>query len=266
MLKRASACLGIAAIAIFRIHAQNAVTPPAFEVASIKPASPLGSGVAPGRLRQTPGGIDYRSASLYQLILTAYGIAGYQLSNPAGLSGQRWDIVAHSPANATADQFALMLQSLLADRFKLQVHRAPKELLAYMLVVAKGGAKLVEVPPPAGPLGGSALPSGGSRLKGRAPLSLLAVALSAHLQRPVIDMTAMPGIYDISFDYVPDEGERGAAVSAPVAGDGSVPVATLPGPSISYAIENALGLKLEARKVTVDMLIVDHVESVPTGN
>jgi uncharacterized protein (TIGR03435 family) len=266
MLKMVLVVLGTVAYALWPVHAQKAAPRPAFEVVSIKPA--LAPAARIEHFRQNPGGIDYRSLTLYQLILKAYGISDYQISIPPGLSWQRWDVMAHAADHATMDQFPVMLQSLLADRFKLQVHRAPQELVAYALVVAKGGPKLVEVGPPAGALGGSALPSGGAHLKGRVTLSLLAQALSLNVKRPVIDMTGMPGVFNISFDYVPDDSEPsgGTAASAGVAGDGGVVAAALPGPSISHAIENALGLKLEIRKIPVDMLIIDHVEKIPTGN
>jgi bla regulator protein blaR1 len=244
----------------------GAVATPAFEVASIKPTPPPpGGGVARGRFRQTPGGIDYYSISLYELIFRAYGIESYQLSGPDWLGVLKWNVVAHAPANATADQIPLMIQALLADRFKLQFHRITKELPVYALVVAKGGPKLVEAPPPAGPLGGSASPLGGVRLRGRVPLSLLAQALSANLRRPVIDMTGISGIFNISFDYLPDEWERPGNTASGAAEDG-IPVAAMPGLSISEAMEKALGLKLEARIAPVEMLIVDRAEKVPTEN
>lgn len=136
-----------------------------------------------------------------------------------------------------------------------------------MLIVAKGGAKLVQVPPPAGPLGGSASPSGGVRLSGNVEMSFLAQALSLRYRCPVIDMTGMPGIYHISIDYLPDQSVRpGGAASAGAAGDGSMMVATMPGFAIADAMERQLGLKLEPRKVPIEMLIVDHVEKTPTGN
>ena len=250
MLRRAM--IGVAAM-VCCLFGQTPATPPAFEVAAIQPTPPPPEGgVAPGRFRQNPGGIDYYSVTIYSLILKAYGIPDYQLSAPPGIGAGRWNIVAHAPANTTPEQIPLMLQSLLADRFKLQVHRESKEISAYALVVARGGSKLKAVDLPEGAFTGARSPSGGMRLFGRVSLAFLAQALSPTVQRPIVDMTGLPGIYDVSFEYMRDE----------PGGD----TASLPGMSVSDAIEKALSLKLEPRKIQFEMLIVDHVEKTPTAN
>ena len=239
--------------------------PLAFDVASIKAAvtSPDGSYVL-GRSRETPGGVDYRSISLYSLILKAYRIEPYQLSAPV-LGQERWDVVARTPAGATVDQIPAMLQSLLAERFKLQVHRDSKEMQAYALIVAKGGAKLKEVSGPATAIGGSRSPEGGTRWTGRVPVSRLAQALSITMQVPVVDLTGLAGTYEIQFDVAPENGGS-AGGGGSLDAESVARAASLPGPSLSQAMEKALGLKLDPRKLKIERLVVDHVERVPAGN
>ncbi len=79
--------------------------------------------------------------------MTAYGVKTYQISGPAWLDTERFDIVAKVPQGATKDDVKLMLQNLLADRFKLTLHREKKDMPMYALLVAKNGPKLKESPP-----------------------------------------------------------------------------------------------------------------------
>jgi uncharacterized protein (TIGR03435 family) len=128
---------------------QAAGESPTFEAASIKPAAPqTGPGMrvmmrgGPGS--PDPGQITYSNVSLKNVVMTAYGIKGYQISGPKWLDSERFDIVAKIAMGATKEQFQMMLQNLLAERFKLAVHRETKELPIYALVVGKGGPKLKE--------------------------------------------------------------------------------------------------------------------------
>ena len=91
-----------------------------------------------------PGQITYSNVSLKQVLTNAYGIKSYQVSGPKWLDSERFDIVAKIAMGATKEQFQMMLQNLLAERFKLAVHHETKELPIYALVVGKGGPKLKE--------------------------------------------------------------------------------------------------------------------------
>jgi uncharacterized protein (TIGR03435 family) len=130
---------------------------PAFEVATIKPAPPLDPAkIAAGQLhigmKTDAGRVDIGFLSLSDLIRVAYKIKPYQLTGPDWLSSARWDIMAKIQDGASADQVPEMLQTLLADRFKLAVHRTNTEHSVYALVVGKNGSKLKEAepdPPPA---------------------------------------------------------------------------------------------------------------------
>src|SRR5262249_47426799 len=122
-----------------------------FEVASVKPAPPLESQVASGKLNvgmKVDGArVDIGSMSLADLIPIAYRVKRYQVSGPGWMTSQRFNIQATIPEGTSKDKVPEMLQALLADRFKLQIHRDSKEHSIYALVIAKGGHKLKEAPP-----------------------------------------------------------------------------------------------------------------------
>src|ERR1039457_7369094 len=128
---------------------QGAAETPTFEVASVKPAEPQPMGqmrimMSGGPGTPDPGQLTYSNASLKDILINAYGVKGYQISGPKWLDSERFDIVAKIPMGATKEQFRLMLQNLLAERFKLTLHHETKELPMYALVVGKGGHKLKE--------------------------------------------------------------------------------------------------------------------------
>ena len=116
---------------------------PAFEVASIKPSPPPST---PGMMRigmqRAPGRVTYSGMSLKLLIQNAFRVKNYQISGPAWLDSERFEIVAKLPEGANADQTPEMMQKLLAERFGLKLHRETKELPVYALVTGKNGPKL----------------------------------------------------------------------------------------------------------------------------
>src|SRR5271157_2159969 len=134
------ACLALAAACAF---AQNPPAP-AFEAASVKPSAPMGMGRMRISMGGDPGRLNYSGVSLRDIIRQAYQLKDYQITGPEWLNTERFDIVAKLPDGAPESQKPLMLQALLAERFKLTVHREKKDLPAYALVVAKGGSKLKE--------------------------------------------------------------------------------------------------------------------------
>jgi uncharacterized protein (TIGR03435 family) len=140
--------------------AQTTEATPSFEVATVKPAAPPSTTMAMGGMRiamrmgtrggpgtADPGQITYSGMSMKNLLVAAYGVKTYQISGPSWIDSERFDIVAKVPQGATKDDVKLMLQNLLAERFKLTLHREKKELPMYALVVAKNGPKMKESPP-----------------------------------------------------------------------------------------------------------------------
>ena len=178
-MRTAILCAGLIVSISCAAFGQGAAESPKFEVASVKPAEPQSAGMI--RIRMSggpgtpdPGQLTYTNVSLKNILMNAYAVKGYQLSGPKWLDSERFDIVAKIPMGATKEQFRLMLQNLLAERFKLTLHHETKELPMYALVVGKGGAKLKEsvdddatasggAPPPPPPPG----PDGAGPVMGR---------------------------------------------------------------------------------------------------
>ncbi len=131
-----------------------AQTSPAFDVASVKPnTSSKGGGEGSRResLENSPGSLTFRNVSLRTAITWAYGVQDYQVTGPGWIVDERYDIEAKALVPAPEVQMRLMLRTLLAERFKLKVHRQQKEMAALVAVVAKGGAKLKPAENPDGP-------------------------------------------------------------------------------------------------------------------
>jgi uncharacterized protein (TIGR03435 family) len=202
----------------------------------------------------------------------AYGIQSFQLKGPDWLGNTRFDVNARVPPGATRDQYHLMLQNLLAERFKLALHHETKEVTTYDLVVAKGGPKLKEAavdpnapdpglqPPPSVP----SPPPGytGPVYMGisRQTMERLAAMLAAQLGLPVTDATGLKGHYDGGpLHWSPS----GANLSA---SDASDDAAVDSQPALLQAVQEQLGLKLLPKKGQIDVLVIDHIEKVPTEN
>ena len=223
-----------------------------FDAASVKPATPPvpngrgmirieGPSGGPGS--KDPGRVRYPFSSLKDLITRAYDVKAFQVTGPVWLDSERFDITATMPPDTTKEQFRVMLQNLLAERFKLVVHHETKELPMYSLVVLKGGPKMTESAPVAppketdgdpaplpalppggpkmGPDGFPILPAGltgGGRggmfmmmMPGRMRLTAsqqtmkdLADNLTGRLSRPVTDATELNGKYDFILTFSPE--------------------------------------------------------------
>jgi uncharacterized protein (TIGR03435 family) len=130
--------LVVACLSLHIVFAQS------FEVASIKPAPPAQSGrimtgVRGGPGSDDPGQMTFTNASIGDLIQNAYDVKSYQVTGPGWLETARFDVIAKVPAGTTKENSRIMLQHLLADRFKLVLHRSSKEASIYALVVRRGG-------------------------------------------------------------------------------------------------------------------------------
>jgi bla regulator protein blaR1 len=248
------------------LFAQTPASPPAapsaFTVASIKPNK---SSDDRFMLRPMPGGgLTATGVTLKMLIMNAYVVRSYQLSGGlAWIGTERWDIEAKTegaPARLSRQQFAILLQGLLEDRFQLKTHREAKEMQVYALVATKGGSKLK--PHPDEPVGHRPKLSilSGSATFTDASVERLVSQLALQLDRPILDRTGLTGNYDFKLEWSPAPGESGPEVfglppraEPPRADDSN-------GPSLFTALEEQLGLRLESTKSPVDVLVVDHVE------
>lgn len=226
---------------------------PAFEVASVKSNR---SGSSSSSIRRSPGQITMENVSLRKWILYAYGIPDdrdYAVAGPSWLPSETFDVAAKFPGDASREQTQLMLQNLLAERFKLRLHKQTRQVSAYALVVAKSGLKIKPDEPGANRTNG--MP--GHLEATKITLQKLADLLSKTMGQPVANETGAGGAFSFTLEWSPDETQRyqGAPDSVPQGG-----------PTLFSALQDQLGLKLEGRKTSVEVLVVDHIERTPTGN
>jgi len=217
-----------------------------FEVATVKPNN---SGSNTSSSNSDDNSFRAENISLKLLIERAYGIADYSISGPAWLRDARFDIAAKQASGTPISQMLPMLQSLLKERFRLAVHREQKSISGYALVPGKKPPTLH--PKPAD--GGLHTSFGPGKLKGtNVAMADLAGILARQLNQPVQDQTGLPGVFDVSLEWMPELTQTNSASDHL--------------PSIFTAVQEQLGLKLRAEKVPVDVLVVDHAERVPTEN
>ncbi len=258
--------------------AQSKPASPSFEVASIKPAAPPPDGMMRIMMGGDAGRINYTNVSLMDLIWRAFGVLDSRISGPDWIGSARFDVVGKFPPGATREQVPAMLQTLLADRFKLTFHKEPKVLPAYALVAGKGGPKLQNAE---GEAVGFRMMMGpkGRHMTGKGTMQQFAEALSNGMDRPVLDKTELKGTYDIDLEWSGGDGPqfmRGMAGPGGPGGPGAAPRPeggdarphdeSADAPSIFTALQAKLGLKLDPRKESVDVLIIDNAEKVPTEN
>lgn len=265
---------------------------PTFEVASVKPAAPDSAAakipvalppavqeqmrMSGGPGSKDPGRITYNGVTLKMVIKRAYDVNEEQISGPEWLDNERYDIAATVAPGTTPEQFRLMLQNLLAERFELRQHRESKTMAVYLLTIAKNGPKLepVEVLPQYKDEEESkaamqkkasealaamvAARQRGEFTYGRsfhlpnATMAKFIQTISPNLDRPVKDKTQIEGAHTFSLKWTPE---------------GQMPAGDNPrGPSIYAALEEQLGFKLLPAKEEIELVIIDHAVKTPTAN
>jgi uncharacterized protein (TIGR03435 family) len=279
-----------------------AQAPVSFEVTSVK-RNTSGEGFMTVRLQADRP--SFVNVPVRQLIVRAYGVQPYQvLGGPSWVGSDRFDVTAKAPEGTTPEQANLMLQSLLADRFKLKVHKESRQSDVFRLVKARTDGKLGDAIKPAavncgnmgrgrpggpGPLPGPAQsaaappPVPGARVGGPPgpggplagcqmmiapgrfivsgqPISAFASMLANQLGRPVLDETGLTGPYDFTVSFMPDSGGRGLPPGAPPPGAPELPPIDPNAPALPTALQEQLGLKLEATKGPVEMIVIDSIE------
>jgi bla regulator protein blaR1 len=235
---------------------------PANAMVSITPDQSGSDRVA---LESGPDEFLSKNASLLQVLRVAYGVEDDRVSGaPAWLQSEKYDVEVRegfSGVDVLEERFAAqkrMLREILANRLKLALHRETHDLTVYALVVAQPGPKLHDSKP--GNSNPNSRPNGihfeGDQLVAQAvPMGALLFHLSRQLHRTLLDETGLSGVYDFTLK-LPGE--------VPLGIDNPVP----PGwyePAVSAAIEQQLGLRLEAKTVPMEILVIDHVEK-PAGN
>jgi uncharacterized protein (TIGR03435 family) len=238
---------------------------PAFEVASIR-VSPPGKREGEGFKRDmrtgaavqvSPDSVTIRNSTLRSITCWAYHVFDYQVKGPDWLGSERFDITAKAAGQVPEDQLRLMMQTLLADRFKMATHPENKEMPAYLLQVAKSGLKVKESTSGEGDMDIKPNQQKMQVTILRAGIQQLIDGLSNVFRAPIVDQTGLKGKYDATFDMT-----KYMADMRPT--DGGAP----PDPQaiIIRGLQEELGLKLEPKKMPVDLVVIDRAEKVPAEN
>jgi uncharacterized protein (TIGR03435 family) len=208
---------------------------PSFEVATIKPNDPVKNPGGGWGWSATPSGLRV-FGTLHSFIKQAYGVEDTQIvGGPNWIDREAFEINAKASAPVSAKELWPMLQTLLAERFALAMHRETRQLPVYSLVVAKSGSKLQQ-----GDAASPSFTSGATLLRGTMDTAALAGHLTATLGRTVIDNTGLNGTWKFSLTWAAED--------------------QTDGPSIFTALQEQLGLKLESTKGPVQVFVIDHAE------
>lgn len=227
---------------------------PTFEVASIRVrTAPNPTNVV---VRSTPGAFNRESASVLSLIQFGYDLLGFQVvGGPDWIRTQRFDIAARMDVATTPAQTRLMVQSLLEDRFQLKARRESREMRGLVLVQSnpkqfaattkpsKDCSERVEMP--------KNVPTNSVRVSGCTNMTAFALSVARQLSVPVIDRTGLSGSFAYQMFYAPEEARD-------VPGEPNAPAYTT-------ALQEQLGLKLEATRGPVEVLVIASVQQ-PTEN
>jgi uncharacterized protein (TIGR03435 family) len=239
------------------VYGQSSSAKPEFDVASVKLNQHTVGPDYNNQIAYTTTGVTARNATLKRLIAEAYHLQINQVFGPAWLDQNEYDIDARTAGSATREQVELMLQTLLAERFDLKQHRETREMRVYDLIAANSGVKIRPVSD-----GEAATPQPGFHFHGdlRRFADLLAVQFSipapgnpnepvraGGTPTPVLDKTGLPGIYDFSVDIHPELGTDMFTAWQRV-------------------LQDQLGLRIESRKESVAVVVVDEATKVPTEN
>jgi len=224
-----------------------------FGAASIRPSAGQVQFEHDGKTEINPGTVTMRDVTAATCIKWAYGVQDSQISGPEWLQSEHFDIVAKADEPVAAEQMKPMMQSLLAERFHLTFHRQRRELTAYAMTVAKGGHKLRESAGETKPYRENSAIGTVARAT---TMKEFADFISGPLRMPVVDMTGLNGRYDFALDFTPylPGGEQVMKVEF----DNTSGI-------IIAAMQGELGLKLESKKESVEVLVIDRVEK-PSEN
>lgn len=222
---------------------------PAFDAAVVKSNN---SGSGHSSMHTRPANIQITNNSLFQIIVAAYHIREYQLSGPDWLRSARFDIDAKAPFGTPESQLMPMMQTLLKERFKLEIHRETKDFPVFGLVPAKAGFTLRPVADKGSSMDSHSDEKGGQLIAQNTNMDRLAAWISTRTDRPVLNMTGISGAYNFTLNYTLENDKADAD--------------TPRYPILPLAIQDQLGLRLEKRTAPIEVIVVDHAERVPVEN
>ena len=284
---KAATVLFVTLVTAPAVFCQAQAPRPEFEVASVKASAPITDAGFNVGVHIDGAMVRCTYLSLLNYLNMAYDVKDYQIIGPDWMATEHFDIVGKRPEGVEGEKALRgMVASLLEDRFKLVMHRETRDLPAYELVVGKGGLKIKEIPPDqdvadAGKVdvnvtgggrggtvvdlgGGSSITYGLNKLEAKkVTIPSIMDSLSKFLDRPVVDMTGLTGRYDFTLEYSTEE--LRTLVRASGADASRIPDIGDPTVSIFTSVET-LGLKLEAHKAPVQVIVIDSAQKTPTAN
>jgi len=237
--------------------------PAAFEVASVKAnhdGSMGGEGHTREKIEHSPISLTMTDVTLNSCLKWAYGVRDFQISGaPGWFATERYDINAKAPGPVSEDELKAMMQTLLAERFRLMLRIEKKELPVYALSVAKNGPNLH---PATGVTPATMLPTGGGLVFQNVSMADFADRLATRplrVDRPVVDKTGLNGEWDFTLKFAENAAELKSSLEGMEKGDPG-------GPSLFTVIQEQLGLRLEPARSSVDALVVERAEKIPVEN
>lgn len=271
----------IASVLLTSGFAMAQSTAPNFEVADVRIAKPGGK---PNVDFQPGGRLVTNYLSMKEMIAAAWSVDDkWVTGGPAWLATEHYDIIAKAPHTATEKELKVMLQGLLAERFHLKVHTEKKVMQVYALEVDKKGNKLQASAKddsgesdcnfkstPATTDGPVVRTFACKKVNMDELAEMLPGMAPAYVDQPVVNLTNLEGRYDFALAWTPRRGPRAAAAAAAKSGDGPggevAPAAAAPEGITVFDAVRKLGLKLDGRKLPVDVIVIEQVERVPTEN
>jgi len=227
---------------------------PSFEVATVKPSGPDERGSA---IHTEGRRLVIKNDTLNTVLLFAYGMHAKQLVDaPAWFATDRYDVDGglDTEGQPSLKQMQRIVQKLLTDRFQLKFHRETRELAVYALTVAKDGPRLAKSSGDPNALGDESDQSHGAQITQSITnfsMTEFALILQFFTDRPVVDQTGLAGKWNFKWTWTADESRVSPDADAP--------------PGMFSAIQEQLGLKLEAVKAPADVYVIDHIER-PSAN
>ena len=235
------------------LAAQAVAAAPSFEVASVKASQMTGPGSRRERIESPPGSLIMSNVRFVTAVRWAYHVFDYQVSGPGWIGDERFNISAKAASPVGEIELRRMLGALLAERFQLAIHRETKEMQAYVVTVGRNGHKMQQ----SATTGAMSVKQNGMvATVERADLDEIAAMASQPLRAPVINATGLTGLWDFKVDIAPYLTPEVTSARNPT---------DLIGVGIT-AVQEQLGLRVESKKVPVEMIVIDRAEKVPTEN
>ena len=235
-----------------------------FDAASVKPNQFGNSGVEGSetdRITVSPTSVRMQNMSLRDCLRWAYGLRDSQIIGPSWMSSQRYDIMGATSVHSSLGEMRQMMQSLLTDRFRLQIRREAKPITIYEMTVRPKTSQLPSAADET--VAPTMIPTGGALVFRNYSMADLAERLAARpfrLDRPVLDRTGISGRFDFSLKLADNDSNLKHTLEGMEQASGG------PAPSMFTVLREQLGLNFRPVKAPFESLLIDRAERVPIGN